>query len=186
MCIGQLKDMAELLPQGVHKNGAKRSAGLSNGMDLHSGPYSILNGDHQHRFSINNAMTAVSPMTSESTLTNGNSGQNHAPMNVHESHKMNANSQDCQSLNSSEMEEDFSTGKRDSNAERSSSSSKADIDNKETERPQNDEKVYKSRSPISTSNQVDAEWIEQYEPGVYITLVAHRDGTRDLKRVRFR
>ncbi|CAL9767775.1 unnamed protein product [Musa acuminata subsp. burmannicoides] len=181
----QLKDMAELLPQGVHKNGAIRSAGLSNGLDLHSGPYSILNGDHQHRFSINNAMTAVSPMASESTLTNGNSGQNHALMNVHESHKMNANSQDCQSLNSSEMEEDFSTGKRDSNAERSSSSSKADIDNKETERPQNGEKVYKSRSPISTSNQVDAEWIEQYEPGVYITLVAHRDGTRDLKRVRF-
>lgn len=34
--------------------------------------------------------------------------------------------------------------------------------------------------------QVEAEWIEQYEPGVYITLVALRDGTRDLKRVRFR
>ncbi|GFY85614.1 regulator of chromosome condensation (RCC1) family with FYVE zinc finger domain-containing protein [Actinidia rufa] len=34
-------------------------------------------------------------------------------------------------------------------------------------------------------NQVEAEWIEQYEPGVYITLVALRDGTRDLKRVRF-
>ncbi|KAL7618411.1 hypothetical protein Lser_V15G00270 [Lactuca serriola] len=33
--------------------------------------------------------------------------------------------------------------------------------------------------------QVEAEWIEQYEPGVYITLVALRDGTRDLKRVRF-
>lgn len=35
-------------------------------------------------------------------------------------------------------------------------------------------------------NQVEAEWIEQYEPGVYITLVALQDGTRDLKRVRFR
>jgi alpha-tubulin suppressor-like RCC1 family protein len=35
------------------------------------------------------------------------------------------------------------------------------------------------------NNQVEAEWIEQYEPGVYITLVALRDGTRDLKRVRF-
>ncbi|KAK4745179.1 hypothetical protein SAY87_011491 [Trapa incisa] len=32
---------------------------------------------------------------------------------------------------------------------------------------------------------VEAEWIEQYEPGVYITLMALRDGTRDLKRVRF-
>ncbi|CAI9266580.1 unnamed protein product [Lactuca saligna] len=37
----------------------------------------------------------------------------------------------------------------------------------------------------SNQQQVEAEWIEQYEPGVYITLVALRDGTRDLKRVRF-
>ncbi|KAK4788782.1 hypothetical protein SAY86_020101 [Trapa natans] len=37
----------------------------------------------------------------------------------------------------------------------------------------------------SGSSLVEAEWIEQYEPGVYITLVALRDGTRDLKRVRF-
>ncbi|XP_024972405.1 PH, RCC1 and FYVE domains-containing protein 1-like [Cynara cardunculus var. scolymus] len=51
---------------------------------------------------------------------------------------------------------------------------------------------FKPRSPVSavttttaTTNQVEAEWIEQYEPGVYITLVALRDGTRDLKRVRF-
>nr|GEU31313.1 protein ALP1-like [Tanacetum cinerariifolium] len=52
---------------------------------------------------------------------------------------------------------------------------------------------FKPRSPTSNSgntynapDQVEAEWIEQYEPGVYITLVALRDGTRDLKRVRFR
>ncbi|XP_019452767.1 PREDICTED: uncharacterized protein LOC109354608 isoform X2 [Lupinus angustifolius] len=37
----------------------------------------------------------------------------------------------------------------------------------------------------SDSNQIEAEWIEQYEPGVYITLTALQDGTRDLKRVRF-
>lgn len=35
-------------------------------------------------------------------------------------------------------------------------------------------------------NQVEAGWIEQYEPGVYITLVALHDGIRDLRRVRFR
>lgn len=38
----------------------------------------------------------------------------------------------------------------------------------------------------SGSSLVEAEWNEQYEPGVYITLVTFRDGTRDLKRVRFR
>ncbi|XP_010539723.1 PREDICTED: uncharacterized protein LOC104813703 isoform X2 [Tarenaya hassleriana] len=37
----------------------------------------------------------------------------------------------------------------------------------------------------NNGNQVEAEWIEQYEPGVYITLVALCDGTRDLRRVRF-
>ncbi|XP_042388138.1 PH, RCC1 and FYVE domains-containing protein 1-like [Zingiber officinale] len=40
-------------------------------------------------------------------------------------------------------------------------------------------------SPKSDGNQVEAEWIEQFEPGVYITLIALRDGTRELKRVRF-
>ncbi|XP_058007359.1 uncharacterized protein LOC131182307 [Hevea brasiliensis] len=38
---------------------------------------------------------------------------------------------------------------------------------------------------VAGSNEVEAEWIEQYEPDVYITLVALRDGTTDLKRVRF-
>lgn len=42
-------------------------------------------------------------------------------------------------------------------------------------------------SLVNTNNgQVEAEWIEQYEPGVYLTLVALVDGTRELKRVRFR
>lgn len=44
----------------------------------------------------------------------------------------------------------------------------------------------KPRSPTSENSQVDVEWIEQYEPGVYITLIGLRDGSRDLKRVRFR
>jgi hypothetical protein len=52
---------------------------------------------------------------------------------------------------------------------------------------QSGEDGYKPRGTISLpSNQVQAEWIEQYEPGVYITLTTLRDGTRDLKRVRFR
>lgn len=32
----------------------------------------------------------------------------------------------------------------------------------------------------------EAEWVEQDEPGVYITLTALPGGARDLKRVRFR
>jgi hypothetical protein len=62
------------------------------------------------------------------------------------------------------------------------------IDGKEPWSPQDGDNGMKSRdsSLVANGNQVEAEWIEQYEPGVYITLVALRDGTRDLKRVRFR
>ncbi|GJT77180.1 PH, RCC1 and FYVE domains-containing protein 1-like protein [Tanacetum coccineum] len=64
--------------------------------------------------------------------------------------------------------------------------------------PRDEEKGdFKPRSPVSsvattmnttatTINHVEAELIEQYELGVYITLVALRDGSRDLNRVRFR
>ena len=36
------------------------------------------------------------------------------------------------------------------------------------------------------SNLTSSEWVEQDEPGVYITLVSLPGGTRELKRVRFR
>lgn len=42
-----------------------------------------------------------------------------------------------------------------------------------------------SRLPDAESCQ-EAEWVEQDEPGVYITLTALPGGARDLKRVRFR
>lgn len=72
---------------------------------------------------------------------------------------------------------------------RTSNSSVSEVaDEKESGRPQDGENGMKSRNStlVANGNQVEAEWIEQYEPGVYITLVALRDGTRDLKRVRFR
>ncbi|XAR70722.1 hypothetical protein NMG60_11027684 [Bertholletia excelsa] len=38
---------------------------------------------------------------------------------------------------------------------------------------------------ISNASEVESEWIEQDEPGVYITLRQLADGTRELRRVRF-
>jgi hypothetical protein len=61
-----------------------------------------------------------------------------------------------------------------------------DHDRRETDRFQINLQSLNTRSSSSPSNQVDAEWIEQYEPGVYLTLVSLRDGTKELKRVRFR
>ncbi|KAL6979972.1 hypothetical protein U1Q18_021623 [Sarracenia purpurea var. burkii] len=38
---------------------------------------------------------------------------------------------------------------------------------------------------ISNASDVESEWIEQDEPGVYITIRQLADGTRELRRVRF-
>lgn len=39
---------------------------------------------------------------------------------------------------------------------------------------------------ISNASDIDSEWIEEDEPGVYITIRQLVDGTRELRRVRFR
>ena len=39
---------------------------------------------------------------------------------------------------------------------------------------------------MSNASEMQAEWIEEDEPGVYITIRQLVDGTRELRRVRFR
>lgn len=39
---------------------------------------------------------------------------------------------------------------------------------------------------ISNASDIESEWVEQDEPGVYITIRQLADGTRELRRVRFR
>ncbi|KAC9339642.1 hypothetical protein E3N88_45961 [Mikania micrantha] len=39
---------------------------------------------------------------------------------------------------------------------------------------------------VSVSSDMESEWVEQDEPGVYITIRQLTDGTRELRRVRFR
>lgn len=39
---------------------------------------------------------------------------------------------------------------------------------------------------VSNASDLETEWVEQDEPGVYITIRIHPDGTRELRRVRFR
>ncbi|OMO93576.1 hypothetical protein COLO4_16844 [Corchorus olitorius] len=38
---------------------------------------------------------------------------------------------------------------------------------------------------VSNASEMEAEWVEQDEPGVYITIRQLADGTRELRRVRF-
>jgi hypothetical protein len=61
-----------------------------------------------------------------------------------------------------------------------------DFDRRETERFQINLQGWNMRGSSSPGNQVETEWIEQFEPGVYLTLVSFHDGTKELKRVRFR
>ncbi|XP_042456770.1 PH, RCC1 and FYVE domains-containing protein 1-like isoform X1 [Zingiber officinale] len=174
----QLKDMAEIFPQGFFKNDAARHLDFPNEVGLYPSPLAIPDGDHQPRSNPNNSPDSIG------IIVNGNSNQNHASMDSCESNKLSADLQHIRQVSSNEMEQDFSSGQHDSNAERSSISN-SDVDHKESEQPQNVDKDCKSQSPISSGNQIEAEWIEQYEPGVYITLLSLHDGTRDLKRVRF-
>ncbi|KAJ0786297.1 putative chromatin regulator PHD family [Helianthus annuus] len=79
------------------------------------------------------------------------------------------------------------------NGVRVQSGTRNHVENNDPTPPENEDNNddYNLSSPASsvttatTTHHVDAEWIEQYEPGVYITLTALGDGTRDLKRVRF-
>lgn len=41
-------------------------------------------------------------------------------------------------------------------------------------------------SQQDTANDLKVEWVEQYEPGVYITFTTLQCGKKGLKRVRFR
>jgi len=39
---------------------------------------------------------------------------------------------------------------------------------------------------MSNASEMQGEWVEEDEPGVYITIRQLPDGTRELRRVRFR
>jgi len=39
---------------------------------------------------------------------------------------------------------------------------------------------------VSNASDMESEWVEQDEPGIYITIRALPDGNRELRRVRFR
>ncbi|CAM0901590.1 unnamed protein product [Alopecurus aequalis] len=60
-----------------------------------------------------------------------------------------------------------------------------DFDRRETERFQINLQGWNMRGSSSPGSQAESEWIEQFEPGVYLTLVSFHDGTKELKRVRF-
>lgn len=49
-----------------------------------------------------------------------------------------------------------------------------------------EEEDHSDELSVSNASDMETEWVEQDEPGVYITIRALPGGTRELRRVRFR
>lgn len=181
----QLKDMAERLPPGVYDTENIRLPYLTNGLEPNGIQYPNSNGEHHSRSDSNSSYLA-SQISGDSTV-NGMQGISELARDSCGSNETNQSNQ-AQGLLTPYGRDRLSdlrvpNGSQDGQARNSGAS---EAENKGGPF-QDGENGSKSRIAVvpGNVNQVEAEWIEQYEPGVYITLVALRDGTRDLKRVRF-
>ncbi|KAK3140979.1 hypothetical protein QOZ80_5AG0408510 [Eleusine coracana subsp. coracana] len=175
----QLKDMAERLPPEhcAYNVSETKQIHVTNGIESHVVNYSSMNGIHQPRNELLGASVAHSPNSGRSSHSNGIYASENSDCSTHSlritsphepelpNRRTRSSSDEMLMTGSSRMDDNMSIDARSL---------------------QNSEDGYKSRGTVSLpNNQAQAEWIEQYEPGVYITLTTLRDGTRDLKRVRF-
>jgi hypothetical protein len=179
--------MAERLPpdQGAYDGSEAKQAHVPNGIEMYASIYTGMNGIHQPRNESISAVSTPSLNIGRSLLPNGISNQHKSPGSISENSEVSAHTHRVSGP--PEAENPNRRGHCSSDEMLSASSRADDSSNKDARSLFNGEDGYKSRSAVSLpSNQVQAEWIEQYEPGVYITLTTLRDGTRDLKRVRFR
>lgn len=164
----QLKDMAERLPPGVYDGDSHRLAYVPNGLEPNGIHPPDSNGDRHSRSDSMNSSYMASPMGIDSASFSTTRGPTDLTRDAAWSNETNGTGVGVPvGSNSSSMLDG------------------AEV--KEPEPSQHGENGMKPGNSVvnGNGNQVEAEWIEQYEPGVYITLVALRDGTRDLKRVRF-
>lgn len=180
----QIKDLAEKLPPEVYDAMNIRQAYLPNGLESNGNHYLDSNGEqHADAESIISGSSLASIRLESSLFRTAGDFPGANGTNLHQqirgivSSNGTGNYPDIKSPNGSGVIQ-------------SSSSSLSDIvEGRDSGNSRDDESGLKSTDAAlatNSNNQVDAEWIEQYEPGVYITLVAMHDGTRDLKRVRFR
>ncbi|KAL1543708.1 PH, RCC1 and FYVE domains-containing protein 1 [Salvia divinorum] len=183
----QLKDMAERLPPGAYDPESLKLVYLPNGSESNGVHYSGANGERNSRSDDINSLYSVAHPETNSGVQNGVQG----PSQLLRDPTGSSGSV----LDGQRLEHGSSNGTNDRldarlpngggvlQSYRSSLSESLDGQESTT----NSETGSKPRNLAVPGNasQIEAEWIEQYEPGVYITLVALRDGTRDLKRVRF-
>ncbi|KAL5122934.1 PH, RCC1 and FYVE domains-containing protein 1 [Glycine soja] len=178
----QLKDLAEKLPPGVYDAENIRPAYLPNGLE----PNGIHNPDsngEQHSRAESIIGSSLDSMGLESALLNKTAGNSPGTYgtNLHQKIRSPVSSNGTNNYPGVKLPNGGGV------IQASSGTVSDTADGRDSGNFHDDESGLKSRNaaPTADGNQVEAEWIEQYEPGVYITLVALHDGTRDLKRVRF-
>ncbi|AAC00618.1 Unknown protein, contains regulator of chromosome condensation motifs [Arabidopsis thaliana] len=158
--IAQLKDVAEKLPPGE----SVKLACLQNGLDQNGFHFPEENGFHPSRSeSMTSSISSVAPF--DFAFANASWSNLQSPKQTPRASERNSNAYPADP--------------------RLSSSGSVISERIEPFQFQNNSDNGSSQTGVNNTNQVEAEWIEQYEPGVYITLVALHDGTRDLRRVRF-
>ncbi|XP_020233666.1 PH, RCC1 and FYVE domains-containing protein 1 [Cajanus cajan] len=180
----QLKDLAERLPPGAYDAENIRPAYLPNGLESNGIHYPELNGErHTRAESISGSSLASIGL--ESSLMNRTEGTLPGSYGAH----LYQQNRGYVTSNGTDDYPDVKLPNGSGMIQASSSTVSDTVDARDSGNFQDDENGSRSRNVNAVvpanSNQIEAEWIEQYEPGVYITLVALRDGTRDLKRVRF-
>ncbi|CAI9115691.1 OLC1v1016666C1 [Oldenlandia corymbosa var. corymbosa] len=186
----QLKDMAERLPPGSYDTDSIKLPSLPNGVDQNGNLHSNSNGDHHSRSDSLSSSYHASQMGGEPAIVEGMHATNEFPRDSFGNSEVNQSSQVKGNLNLHGRDDRSDVrvlnGNGDVQARSSGASEGVGVDGNGGPLHGADNGL-KSRNSVvpGNVNQVEAEWIEQYEPGVYITLVALRDGTRDLKRVRF-
>ncbi|XP_043722871.1 PH, RCC1 and FYVE domains-containing protein 1 [Telopea speciosissima] len=183
----QLKDMAERLPPGTYETENLKPVYVPNGLETNGISHLETFGGFQSRSDATNGAELATPTGIDSVAVNGTPGQTYLARIVPGANEANAYLPNQRILASNTINYHADMGLRNGNAGAYANISRPEAPGgKETESFQNGENGMKSTSPApGNGHQVEAEWIEQYELGVYITLVALRDGTRDLKRVRF-
>lgn len=178
--------MAERLPPGAYDTDNMRPAYVPNGLEPNGIHFADANGEHHSRSNSINGSSLASPSRIDSATIKGTHGHIQILRGTNETNSY-PPSMGLLTSNGKDDHPDVRLPNGNGGIQASSDSAFEAVSGRESESFQ-DRDGMKSRNSALTanSNQVEAEWIEQYEPGVYITLVALQDGTRDLKRVRFR
>ncbi|CAO2834054.1 unnamed protein product [Amaranthus hypochondriacus] len=186
----QLKDMAERLPPGAYDPEILKIPQIPNGLEPNGIRFADASGEHGLKPDPVNGSNVTASTGIGSLMTNGIQGPLQSPR---ESYMHNESTyQQNEGFASSKFRDDQLPTKFSNTAGglQTCSSNVSEVsDARISASSQDGHNSIRSKSPVpavgNNNSQVEAEWIEQYEPGVYITLVALRDGTRDLKRVRF-